>query len=339
MHHFLPAATLALLAAPAADDPVALTFSPAEGLRLEREITMTQSSVSGDLSVVMGGQEVPQSFLPDLTVEVEMKSAITVRDAFVTPGEPFAGLARERTISDARQSMVFAMDAGGYQGMEDSEWRMEADTPLEGAPFLIGTDEEGDHVARWSDPESSPDDALLDDVRPDLDLHELLPEERVAVGARWKADAAPLGMLFQPGGDLGWDWADGAQYLPEDTAYDNSGELELRLAEVVSVEGVDLARIELTGEFVSVETSATTLDEVPVADGTATDVRTTTYGIEGELLWNLALGVPHSLTIEAEGEGDQVTTRDPDQPGQDYESTMVHESSFEVRLSCRPLRD
>ena len=339
MHHLVPAATLALLAAPTADDPVALTFAPAEGLRLEREITMTQSIVSGDLSVVMGGQEVPQSFLPDLTVEVEMTSAVTLRDAFVTPGEPFAGLARERTITDAGQSVMFALDAGGYQGMEDSEWQLSADTPLEGTPFLIGTDEEGEHVARWSDPESSPEEALLDDLRPDLDLQELLPDERVTVGARWKAGAAPLGMLFQPGGDLGWDWADGEQYMPDDATYDNSGELELRLAEIVTVDGVELARIELSGGLVSVETSATTLDEVPVTDGTATEVRTTTYGIEGELLWNLALGVPHSLEIEAEGEGDQVTTRDPDQPGQDYESTMVHESSFEVRLSCRPLRD
>ncbi|MEM9382260.1 MAG: hypothetical protein AAGB93_20055 [Planctomycetota bacterium] len=339
MHHLVPAAGLALLAASGPSDLVSLISAPREGLRLEREITRTQSMVSSDLSVVMGGQEVPQGFLPDLTIEVEVKSSVAVRDAFVEPGDPFAGLARERTITDAGQSMVFAMDSGGYQGMEDAEWRMEGTTPLEGTPFLLGADADGAPLARWVEPESSPTDDLLEGLVPDLDLAELLPDGPIEIGARWTADAAPLGMLFQPGGDLGWDWAEGEQYLPEDPSYDNSGELELRLAETVSADGVELARIEVTGTFVSVETSATTLDEVPVADGTATDVRTTKYGVEGELLWNLALGVPHSLEIDAEGEGDQVTTRDPDQPGQDYESTMIHESSFELRYTCRAARN
>ena len=336
MHHLLvtaAAASLALLVAPRTSDPVTLEFTPEAGTRIDRSFTVESSVVSGDLTVVMGGQEVPKMYLPDITLEIETALSVKIVDRFIEPAGDLQGHPRVREITDAGQTVHVAMDAGGYQGMEDTESTMDASSPLEGSAFRIGVGADGEVVAAWDRADDDHDDGLLDGLRPGLDLAGLLPSDPVKVGATWDAKAAVLAEILRPSGDLAWEWSgDDTGGLPVDPAFEYSGELELRLAEIVGGDAGDLARIVFAGALTEVETSASDLEHVPVADGTATDVRTTRHDVEGELLWNVGLGVLHSVEFTLKGEGDQVTTRDEDQPGATYESTMVHTSEIAVRV-------
>ena len=134
MHHIVAtaaAASLALLVAPSPSDSVSLTFSPDAGTRVERSIVIESAIAIGDLSVVMGGQPVPQMYLPDITVEIEARLAAEITDRFISPEGDLQGHPRVREIIGAEQSVHVAMGAGDAEGMEDSE--TEAESGAEGA--------------------------------------------------------------------------------------------------------------------------------------------------------------------------------------------------------------
>lgn len=337
MHHVLVPASVASLALvvsghPVESEPVTLAFAPAPGVRVERSITVTSTMDSGDLEVVMNDQPVPQQYLPDLSFALESTESVEIVDVYLAPTDDLVGHPLVREVTAAENEGSFEMDMGDYPGGGSGEWAIDAESPLVGSPFTIGRDADGATVAKWNDPESSPDASLLDGVRPEIDLAGLLPDEPVAVDDEWEADAAVLAEVLRPTGDLCWEWqGEGADYMPEDPEVELSGALELRFAEMLKG---DVARIEITGELVRVETVATTLDEVPVVDGTATDVSTTTYAVEGEMLWDVGAGVLRGLALEGTGEGDQVTTKDPDQDGPTYESTTTHEAQIEISVEC-----
>jgi hypothetical protein len=302
-------------------------------MQIERTIKILTTVDSGDLEVVMNDQPVPKQFLPELSLTLNVDETFEIVDRYVKAKGEMTGYPLVREITEAAHRAQFEMDMGDYDGGESGEWTVDGSSPIEGSAFEIGRDGDDGIVAAWIDPETSPDEALLEHLRPEIDVAGLLPEKPVEIGASWEADAAALAELLEPSGNLSWKWdGNGADYMPGPSETDHSGVLELRLAEMLDG---DIARIVMTGELVVVETSESTLEEVPVVDGTATDVTTTKYAARGELRWNVRAGVLHSLELECEGQGDQVTTKDPDQDGPSYESTMSSEGTLKVTVECR----
>ena len=301
-------------------DEVELVFEPGTAT-IGHRIEVSREQSGGDLQVKMGGSPVPAQFLPQLEYDTKWTQAITIEDAH--------GDALTRTITDAEQH--FAMDMSfGDAGMEPTSVDSTATTPLDGVPFVFTEDDDGETKVAWKDDDDAPDDDLLDGLERRVDLAAVLPEDAVEVGATWSASAKALGSILRPSGDLGWEWNSDFVSEGEETTYD--GDLELTLAEIITKDGKKLARIELSGDLTITEVRATDLEQVPVADGTATETTETKFTLSGEIHWNLEAHHLHALDIEGEGEGTMNTIKDEGQEGQDYESTTSHTESLHMKV-------
>lgn len=318
IHALLPAIVPAL-SVPAVPEAVHLVADPAAGT-YERTFTASRAFDGGDMSVVMNGQEVPKMFLPKLEYQSEVTLSLTLED---TQGE-------EHTRTFTEGAMGFSMDMtfGEESGMPPIDVETSASCELEGHAVRF-EEEDGELLARWVEDEDTPDDALLEGLAADLHCANLLPEKPVEPGVKWSADAAALRPLLRPSGDLTWRWDDGTSD-PDTAAY--SGDLTLRLVEVVKEEGQRLARITIEGDLVETTVRATDLAEVPVADGDATETTKTEYAVDGELLWDLERNALHSIELTGEGDGTQATVKDPGQEGGDYASTLRHTAKLEVSV-------
>ncbi len=324
-------ATSVLLAAGALhQEKVELRFAPSLGATLSTQITSALTQKGGDLSVVMGGQEVPAQFLPKISYEFEYQDAFEISDRFDAAPEDVQGHWRTRTVERATSRFEMSLDMGdGNARQLDAE----GSSPLQDAAFGVGRSEEGETVARWSSPDESahPGDECLDGVRAALDLAALLPEDPVEIGDTWSGPASALAEILEPSGDLAWAWTGtGADEMRSDEVVEHAGELELKLVEVSG----SLATIEVRGKLVETRTTTVSLDEVPVADGEATEVSTTAYDIEAELRWDIRAHVLAALELEAEGTGDQETTRNEDQPGPTYASNLRHTGALKLQLEA-----
>ncbi len=325
----IPTLAAALVAAAPTDDTVELRFAPSVGTQTAHTLEAQVHIEGSDLAVVMDGNEVPAQFLPELSFEFKTTSAWTVHHEFLEPRDGIAGAWRKRTIEDASQSFEMSMELGA----EAMEFDAEAATSLEGESFLIGRNASGDVVAEWADPESELDAAWLDDARPELDLAGLLPGKPMAAGDTWEADASALADILSATESFPWEWkGTGADGMPGPGETVLEGALELTAGEIRTVDGTTHCTIAIEGQFAETVTRPGDLSQVPVADGTATETTTTQYTVEGELTWNVTAGHLTSFIIEGEGDGEQLTVKDPGQPGPEYRSTTQHTSELKIEL-------
>ena len=108
-----------------------------------------------------------------------------------------------------------------------------------------------------------------------------------------------------------------------------------RLASIDAEEGT--ARVEFEGTLTSLREAATDLAEVPVADGTATERTTTTYELDGTLVWNTAAGHLSRLELEAMLDVAIEIEKDPGQPGVEYASTMTMSGVWSCEVTVEAL--
>ena len=323
------AAVLLGLAARPVDDSVKLRFAPAAGTALEHEITIQNEMEGGELSVKMGGNEVPAQFLPKLSFTFETSTSAIVSDEFLGAEEGIAGPWRQRTVTDPKT--VFGMEMAVDEEVMDIH--SDGSSELSGEAFLIGRDEDGNTVARWADEDSGLSSELFESQQPELDLAGLLTEDEVSVGDSWEADASALANIIDFSRQLPWTWSGaGESEVPAPGVAEWKGDLELTVKEIASEDGELHCTLAITGEAVEVVTKPGDLSQVPVADGDATETTTTIYQVEGELTWNVTAGHLISLTLEGEGEGQQLTEKDAGQPGPEYQSTTQHSASLSVEL-------
>ena len=319
---FLPA--LALLASPSTEP---LAWAPEAGTRLERRIEHRNLTAMDDFRVEMGGQEVPSEYLPQMEFEIRSSGVLAVTDELVAvgPGRPEVLLRRYDEI-EAEASESFSMT-----GMDPSEESGSAGSALVGEEVRFAwSDDEDGFVA------SSPSGAeeLPDGLGEDLGLRALLPTESVAVGDAWELDGALFTGLHRPGGDLGLVWSRSEGMRGDyDEVTDLGGTLDATLVSVE--EGV--ARIEITGELEGVEEETSDLEEVPMVDGTAKVVTTTTYDVEAVLLWDVEHGHLASFELSADALLEMETTKDEGQPGPTYVSLMSFSGAWELTVEVERL--
>ncbi len=323
------AALLGLAASPV-DDSVKLHFAPAVGSTIEHLMTVESEIEIGDLAVKMGGSDVPAQFLPKLEIAMETSTRVKVTDEFLEAEEGIEGAWRKRTIADTAESFEMEMN----MDTESFELGAEGTSDLNGLPFLIGRDRGGDKVVRWADKDSDLSTELLELQQPELDLAGILSEDAVTTGDTWEADASELANVLDISRGLPWTWngADPAD-IPAPGTAEWTGDLELTVVEITNEEDQTHCIVAIEGEAKEVVTKPGDLSQVPVAEGTATETTTTTYQIEGEFTWNVTAGHLATLTIEGDGEGEQMTVKDAGQPGPEYQSTTQHTAKLAFELN------
>lgn len=296
-------------------DRVTLTPKLEDGVTLRRTIVQRAETTGGDLTVEMDGQEVPSEFLPDLSLEVRTTRSLTLRDA------KERGLVRAFEALEATTCVEVGM--GGYMGQEDTASEATAASPLAGRAVRFADDAAVFVDDAGRPVEADPNDrALLEGLAVGLDLAAWWPLKPVAVGDSWAAPADAFGELLDPSGDLAWRWtAPEAEHRADTRTL--TGEVTLTLAGVREVAGRSVAEVTLAGALERVEVAATELENVPVAEGTATETRTAAMTLSGTLTLDIAGGHLATARVTAEVTEALVTVKDPGQPGPEYRSRLT----------------
>ena len=305
-------------------EPVALEAS----LRLEDErVRVVETAYDlqfESIEATMNGGEVPAEFLPELEIEGAGERRLVVRDAPVgaAAGD---GLLRSYEEVEGTESIYVAM---GGEISEDEE--ASASSVLAGEDLRF--ERQGDaFVAR---PEAALAERLPDDLRFDLDLAGLLPDEPVAVGDEWSAPAAALDALRDPCGPGFWEWsADLSGERQYDEVEEPTGTLDLTFESWVPEHEGRLARLTLTGGSSEGRTRPHDLEEIPVAEGPGTEAVLDTVDWRGEVVWDVVEGRLHSADLTGDLTSESTVATTDDNPGPSFSSTVVLVG--EIRLRSR----
>ncbi len=324
-------AALSVSLTPAAEfETHALRFVPKAGAKLETRMTNSTQMDSNLFEVVMGGQKVPSQFLPPLDVSYEGVLELVAQDTYVeVSGDAPTKL--KRHYETLTGMAIWDVELG--EEFDDAAGDSKNESELQGEDVEFVRSESGPGYERaLVDSDKRP--AGLDSLDARLDLGGFLPADEVAVGDVWELDPQLIDRLLAPGGELELEGSS-AEEGAESRSRASTGELSARL---VSVEE-GRASIEFEGEHVMTETFATTLERVPVANGTATQVDTSTLDLKGRLVWDLRAGRAASLTLEASLDYVQHTVRDAEQEGPAYESTLAFAGDTLIEVEITELEE
>ena len=184
---FAPALAFPLLAFSLRGDEV--SFHPADGSSVSKELKFSSTFYLDDLSVVMDGQELPPEMLGGMMEEgllIDASGGVT--DQYVsTKG------GKVQTLLRTFDSL--ALEGGPESGAES----MDEFGGLEGETIKFAWDEEsGEYVKSFH--ESEGDEDQLENLEVDMDMLELLPKGEVSEGDTWEVKGEGLAHVFLPGG-------------------------------------------------------------------------------------------------------------------------------------------
>lgn len=309
-------------------ETVDIEFAPAPGTRIEKSFTSSVQMESEELTSTTNGQEVPAQYLPDLQIVIESSLEVQVRDTYqkVEDGKPLSFRRHYATLigeGDFEMSMPPAPE-------QFKDFESEHSLQDEQVQFNWNAETES-YDLELIDKEQTDED--LDVLEADMDLLGFLPKESVSAGDSWDIDTAAMSKLFQPGGDLKLDSMDDGGEDYENIA--TTSKLRATLKRVQHVDGMQQAVIEIEGDYTDKSQRATTLEDIPITDGTAMETMTTNFQIEGELVWNLSAGHAHALELSSTFDLVTDTVRDPDQPGVSFTArvTFSGEQNFEANFT------
>ncbi len=329
IHHPLIALAILPFAAPVGE----IAFRPAEGERWRKSFVFEQDLELEHFGVVMGGEEIPADFLPQMEMSMRSEETTVLADRYgrVTGGRPLVLERRFETI-DVRHSSEFHMEGPGMPS-EEYTGEIEGTSPLEGGTVEFTWDETNEHYDARSSGDPV-DETLLGGLVEEADLRSWLPEGEVEVGARWTIAGEQLDLLLHPGGDLAIELeGEGAEFWSQEWRERRTeGEIELVLEAIDESKRGGLARISIAGEVHVVAVKEGDLSRVPVVQGEATQTDTATHRLRGELLWDLAKGMPEHLALEADVTLESLTVKDGGDP--EYEHVFEFSGSWELGLEC-----
>ena len=313
------ALSLPLLASPAPDT---ITLKPEQGLVL-RKTFRREFENEAEMS------------MEDSTTTVSNagRSVLIVVDTILgADGDRVTKL--ERTYEEAGEERSYAFE--GEWGADSGEDTADCELEDETVTFEWDEDEEAYEVS------GDQDDDRLTDLRFDLDLVGFLPDGEVDEGDEWELEAEAFQevVAFMDGVPLEWPSDDEGEAMEEsegpETDERTDGEITLTYAGTRTIEGVELAVIELEGE---VETERTVDSTQTFDEGSATIHREEfeTREVEGVLLWDIEHGHAHSLEIEVEVEGESTDESTFEFDGQEFNhssdqemtGTVTFEATFE----------
>lgn len=306
-----PCALIALLAIPTVFDVPSFAPEPGSALRksfeLETELTLVE------MSATMGGQPVPQEYLPELEIETSSTRRLVVEDELVgvADGRPTKLV---RTYVEIAETLDVSVTLDG----EDAGSRAaKGESALEGARVAFEWDADAeDFVAAFADERD--DDALLAGLDEDLDFRAFVPPAGWSKGP-WSIDAEAIEALFEPGGELSITGVEEEGGAFVERSFD--ARVEATLAAPRETDGKRLLVIELEGEGTAVSDRPGDLSFVPVVQGTATETRTLRFALEGWIAWDAAAGRAHAVELTLAAQVEQVIAKDPGQSGPEFDTT------------------
>ncbi len=311
-----------------------LAYEVADGTLLRRSYSGGIDLEFEGLSSVVAGQEVPSQYLPEIEMELVQRFELQIDDHVlrVADGRPTL-LERSFEKGASSHRRRFSMDGPFVDPMsEEGAW--DAESTLEGRVVrFTRIDDEDACESEYVGKEGPP--FMLEGLVEDMDWRSMLPEDtedlEIAVGARWECQAEAGYALLVPGGNLHWETP---EYVNDDDMLKPIAAVDGGLkARIVAVDAKQQrCSIELEGELVTKHVAETDLERIPVADGTATATTTTTYELQGLLVWDLEHNHAVSLRAEADVQLESLTLKDEGQPGGDFESSMELRGTWELAM-------
>lgn len=266
---------------------VELRFAPAEGLVLKKTFTTVSDSES-DMSSERGSGS---------TSSTNEMTLVAV-DEYASDEERVTQLVRRYEEASGKS------ESSGQFGDREFDASSTSTTELEGATVTFTWDEDDEQYRAASD---EVDADVLAELPFDLDFTRLLPEGPVEEGDTWSLGPETYRELMDPYAGVPWDVeaSDGRNFAAadrdesEEPEEEEDGELRVTFAGLRTVDGVELAVLELEGEIETERSFSHQRD----FDGGSVDTTTDTTeerAIRGEALWDAAAG--HLVSFEAEVE-------------------------------------
>lgn len=321
-----------------------LRFAPAEELALQ--VTFRQSSqlelVGSESLLTSGGVEQELTAAPEFEVVRRSLELVVFTDEFIAVGDE-RPLEFHRAFEEIRgesKETVTDPEAG------EEEYESETESSLVGTTVRFRWDEDDEEYAT-SFADDDGDEDLLEGLRGDGHLSELLPAAEVEEGEEWEIPAAVFAVLFAPGGELpsvpvGEEISDADAEAAEDFAAQYrealEGEFVAEYQGTREEEGVEVAVIALSLEISTsvvreAETAKTRIETT--IEGTVREEIGFEFELEGELLWNVGSGHAHALLLEGDQRLVQVSVENYEGNGHYLEltTTFEFEGTLEVRYT------
>ncbi len=275
---------------PGADE---VTFHAEEGTEVVRTFVSEAEMELADMSTTVNGDD--HSF-GEIELSITTERTIVVADVYGPPGEGRPQhLTRTFQELEGRQ-LQSVTGPDGESGEEDRS----LSSDLQGRRVAFEWDQEEEELEISFDDDGEDDEELLEPLREDMDLRDLLPDGEVDVGDSWDVDPAVFHWIRRPGGVSlsGEDDSPEEQREFEDQLRESlDGDLTATYQGVRDEGGRRVAVIELS---IDVAASA---DGAVERDG-AEVLRTVSeaFELEGELNWDLEGGHLHSLELSGSTE-------------------------------------
>lgn len=307
----LTIASLAAVCAFAAPREASPRFAATEKTHVTKRFESTSELAITSMSVRVDGEEQDQE-LPEIVLTNERALSVTDEYRAVAGGRP-TKLAR--TFDAIESKLTTTVD-----GTEPEDGTEEGESKLAKRVVLFTWDADAKKYGTEYAGEKGDDD-LLEGLDADLDLLAFLPSNSVKEKDAWTLDAAALGVLVMPGGDLHLESASADEEsasgwgLVAKTVRDHlKGKVEATYRGERDVDGTKCGVIAFEGDLES--------DGEFTEDGGRTRVEAK-LEVEGELLWDLEAGRFHA--VKATSKTKLVLSSTTDVEMEEGESVSVEE--------------
>lgn len=325
-----------------------IEFAPKAGSSLTKTFVSTTTMEMDDMAMTMNGE--PSPMMPDIEMSMEMVATTVVSDEYIAlaAGQP-KKLSRTYDAVGSELEMDVVMNMMGEE--ESQSPNGSGSSELEGSTVIFTwNDEDGEYELSF--PEGEEGDAdLLENLSEDMDYRALLPEGELAEGESYDIDLLGLVDVMAPGGDLKIEMeVDGAQAgMGPDPAMMSDfrqffedaveGSATGKFVEMRDVDGTSVAVIELEMEVAAsadmsdMAAEAMGGEELPAEMSIDRMDLTMSFEGTGELLWNVAAGHAHSLSLQADLEIGMDMAMGMDMGGQSMDLGMEMAMSGTIKSS------
>ena len=298
-----------------------LAFAPEPQSSWSTDIELVRTCSGGELSVVMGGQEVPSMYLPKLKLDNREALQVQVTDT-IDSADDSGAMRLVRRFDTAHRE-----EAGEFiQGEESADsWSHDQDSPLlDRTVAFERTGADGEFTPSIADDDETPI-ASLSELVALLPGARLTPDEAIEIGDTWIVDDESLSGFFTPVGNLDFEAIDG-----EVPVRATAGKLTLELESIEDGQ----AHVRIEGELSESSSREIDLERIPVTDGTGEETTTWSFEVEGALQWDLELGRCRSLALGGPGNLTIEIRRDESLEGPTYASQHAMEAEFSFELEA-----
>jgi hypothetical protein len=203
---------------------------------------------------------------------------------------------------------------------------------LEGLSVVFTWDDDAEEYDAEFDGEEADED-LLDELDIESVLAQFLPDDEVDEGDSWEVDIDAFIELSEPGGYLAIlaEDEDENRDITTQLGEHLEGDIEATFEGLREVDGDELAVILLTLEL------ASEFEREGEEDGEPVQTYRFEFELEGEILWDVAAGLPRSLELEGDMAVTIVARRELSAPQgeleivqtQEFEGVLTYEVSVE----------